>query len=163
MGSVASAVDVHLMALDPVRGLLAVSTELDRLKELDGRVREACTLVEDRLSALSVEDRDETLAPLAWLGLRERLGPDAVAAVRRSLNDGAGLLHAVDGSLATTLDTEVLQSVVAQAKDVDGGRLQEARDELTRARTGADSPIIVIVVVVIIVVVVLALSEAGLI
>ena len=140
---------VRLLApVDPVRGLAALAADAERLRELDPRVREAAALVEDRLSGLSDEERDGTLAPMLWLGLRARVAsPPALDALRRSLRDGASVLHAVDTALAApAFGADVLRRAVRESDATHRAALDEARVELDRLRSGRDSTILALAI-----------------
>lgn len=130
--------DQHLLALDPLRGLHKLADELDRLVELDPKLREARDRLEERGTSLSsAEGLDETLLPLLWLRVRDHLRSQRdLRAIRLAFGRGDAVLRWVDGALATSFEADVLEQVIEEARKLDQpeadapSRLAEAREEL---------------------------------
>ena len=149
MAKVSDSVDMLLLPLDPLRGFQIITSDLDRLAELDPKIREARSLVEDHLRGLpSEKDRDEMLAPILWLQVRAYVQtPVNLGIIRRWFGNGDAVLRAVEEALNTTFDLEILHKVIqeggelADADSAKDGRLREARDELSRLGSEKDKPV----------------------
>jgi hypothetical protein len=149
MARVSDSIDIFLVPLDPLRGFQTIMSDLDRLAELDPKIREARALVEDHFRGLpSEKDLDDKLAPLLWLQVRAYIqSPVNLGVIRRWFGNGDAVLRAVNEALETTFDQETLQKVIqetgqlAQADSVKDGRLREARDELSRFGSEKDKPV----------------------
>lgn len=140
-GTLTMPVDFFLLPIDPARGFAAVRAEFERLAEADPRLGQAAEIVEARLRSIpSKVDRESTLAPLAWMQLREHLRSNAgVYSLSHSLRDGDAVLRAVQNADATILQPDVLQQTIDQANQLAGAGtagddvLAAARAELGQA------------------------------
>lgn len=129
-----------LLMVDPLRGLYRARNDIDRLAELDPKIKEARRQLTDRLAAVtSSEGRDELLVPILWLHVCDVVKiPGNLNAFRQWLGNGEAVLVSVENALATTFTKHVIEEVMTEAgrqvKDdsVMAERLRVAREDMGR-------------------------------
>lgn len=138
MSTSSEATDAILLSVDPMRGFQRFRRDLDRLTDLDPKIREARSLVEQHLRALpSDTDFVNTLTPLLWLQVRNSFqNQQVLGIVCEELGNGDKILRSVEDAIATTLSHDVLLAAIAettalaQPESLSTKRLQLANDEL---------------------------------
>ena len=104
-----------LLPLDPARGLQILRDDVQRFSDLDPKVREAMSLLQDRFDTLTAEEQ-ASLTPVLWMHVRESVQrPFELRRLRRGVQNGSFLLAAVETALNSTFQTDSLKRAVAGA------------------------------------------------
>jgi hypothetical protein len=104
-----------LLPLDPVRGLQILRDDIQRFSELDPKIREAMSLLQDRFGDLT-EEEQASLAPVLWMHVRDGVQrPYELRRLRRAVRNGSFLLAAVEAALNSMLQADSLKRAAVKA------------------------------------------------
>jgi hypothetical protein len=143
MSSVSNPVDILLLPLDPTRGLRRLSEDFSRVAELDGRVRAAGKLLEERFATLTSAEQD-AVETAFWVYVRGRLTRSGgLQGFRRFIGDGDRFLRLVEDALDSLFSLPTLKQLAAQLNQLAeaetdspaSAEIEQARHELRQLAT----------------------------
>jgi hypothetical protein len=135
MERASNAAEIFLIPLDPPRGLQGIAEDLERLTELDPKLKAAVDLLGGRFESYTGEAR-ETILAILWAHTRPRMQQGWLAGFRSWLDDGGSVLVSVERALDSMFSKAVLDellqhgTVLTASDSAMSAELRQALDEV---------------------------------